>query len=111
MADFIDLELNAHFFSNDNIVLGKESLERTISPANVRPDPTREFETPTHTIGSKSLLIFLDGKLQAFGIDYIDKDSNHVEFKNRIETGVHYEAILIAKTGMSGVGFAEWEEF
>lgn len=112
MAEFIDIEINGKFFSNDYIVLGKESVDRIISLSDTRPNPLREFKAPRHTIGTKSLLIFLNGKLQALGVDYIDKTSDSIEFLRAIDTTAHYESILIADTGIAGDGGKlEWEEF
>ena len=100
------------FFSNSLIVIGGKECEITTSLAGTRLQPQSIFEVPEHTIGTKNLLIYVDGKLLMPYRDYTDVNSHQVELTTSIDIDSDFYAILII-TGNDGtaIGGVEWEDF
>lgn len=73
-----------NFFSNNVVFVDGEQCEITKSLANTRYDVQRVFETPSHTVDTPNLFVFLDGNLQTKDIDYNDSNSTQITFTKDI---------------------------
>lgn len=91
---------DVNFFSNSLIVLSGKECQTTSSLSGERSTVETKFDVPTHTVRSKNLLIFLDGRLQVIDRDYEDINSFEVRFTKDIPTTVDFQSILIATGGM-----------
>lgn len=113
MRDEINKVDRTRFFTNDKIVIGGQTCERISYPSNIRLESQSKFDTPYHTIGSKSLLVYLDGKLKIPEIDYVDRTSTYIEFKTMINKEQSVDILLIVTGGDSPIidGGIIWEDF
>ncbi|MCG8540829.1 MAG: hypothetical protein MJA82_12955 [Clostridia bacterium] len=98
------------FFSNNLVILGGKESEIVSSLRGSRVVWQQIFTVPKHTVGTKNLLIFLDGKIMIQGRDYEDINSYEVQLTYPIDPGKDFHAILV-KTGKDGNGALEWESF
>lgn len=100
------------FFSNNLIVVGGKESEIVSSLKGERTDWQQIFRVPEHTVGTKNLLIFVEGKILIPDRDYKDINSYEIELTYALEPNKDFHAILI-KTGEDGDGGGalEWEDF
>lgn len=84
-----------NFFSNNVVYVDGESVERITSLKNTRNGLQKIFQVPPHNIDTDNLIIFKNGELQIRNVDYIDLNSNEIEFKIAVETSIDIDSILI----------------
>lgn len=89
------METNGRFFTNDRIVIGSNTNERYIYPANSRPETQKVFKTPEHTIGSKNLLVYVNGELVIPERDYKDINSSQISFTDPIPPNKDVDIVLV----------------
>lgn len=99
-----------NFFSNNLIVLGGKESEIVSSLEGERVITQQTFLVPKHQVGTKNLIIFVNGKIMIPNRDYKDINSNEIDLTYAIDPNIDFYAILI-KTGKDGNGTLEWENY
>ena len=87
--------MSFNFFSNNVVYVDGENIERVTSLKNTRGGGQTIFDVPSHNMDTDNLIIFCDRVLQIRDVDYIDYNSNQIQFNRVISKEIDVDAILI----------------